>query len=402
MKILKNSLLGASFVVILVAQSALADNAPFSSYAECASKNPNEVKVCEQVFIAPVRSSDSDTNTDDTGRVKSGSSGVLGNYKQEMQAAVTVHEWEKSRSPNGFDVYSSKNNPGVLYCVTPGGKVGIYKHTNLSPETDAGFMDRGRPAMGLKSPTSASCIPSDIKAVQDTKSKANDGPTWEQMMAQIIEAAQSLEPGKPTLHQSYNNPAGTGRAEGDPNVYKGDQVNFYVDDGGPYRLEADMLAGHVEIELMPSSYFIEYGNGDTDTNYTAGKPVTTYPRERPRQTETSYAYQRSGNFHAYATVHYTARFRVDGGPWQMMMVTPQATSDPLLVRVWWVDVGRVAGDCSYDDTRWGCKNDPTMGKKDNPNPRLRKADIRTGQRWHLNDNGDGDTEYSLHRDWPDM
>ena len=263
-------------------------------------------------------------------------------------------------------------------------------------------MDRGRPAMGLKSPTSANCIPSDIKAVQDTKSKANDGPTWEQMMAQIIEAAQSLEPGKPTLHQSYNNPAGTGRAEGDPNVYKGDQINFYVDDGGPYRLEADMLAGHVEIELMPSSYFIEYGNGDTATNYTAGQPVTTYPRERPRQTDTSYAYQRSGNFHAYATVHYTARFRVDGGPWQMMMVTPQATSDPLLIRVWWVDVGRVGGTCDEDDTRWGCKNDPTMGKKDNPNPRLRKADIRTGQRWHLNDNGDGDTEYSLHRDWPDM
>ena len=43
-----------------------------------------------------------------------------------------------------------------------------------------------------------------------------------------------------------------------------------------------------------------------------------------------------------------------------------------------------------------------MGKKDNPNPRLRKADTRTGQRWHLNDNGDGDSEYSLHRDWPDM
>ncbi|WP_231840275.1 hypothetical protein [Rothia mucilaginosa] len=221
-------------------------------------------------------------------------------------------------------------------------------------------------------------------------------------MEEIRHAAESLEPGKPTLHQSYNNPAGTGRAEGDPNVYKGDQINFYVDDGGPYRLEADMLAGHVEIELMPSSYVIEYGNGDTATNYTAGKPVTTYPRERPRETATSYAYQRSGNFHAYATVHYTARFRVDSGPWQMMEVTPQATSDPLLVRVWWVDVGRVAGDCSYDDTRWGCKNDPTMGKKDNPNPRLRKADIRTGQRWHLNDSGDGDTEYSLHRDWPDM
>ena len=259
-------------------------------------------------------------------------------------------------------------------------------------------IDRGSP----RSPSSASCIPDDTRTLTSADSPGPTGPTYEEVMEEILHAAESLEPGKPTLHQSYNNPAGTGRAEGDPNVYKGDQVNFYVDDGGPYRLEADMLAGHVEIELMPSSYVIEYGNGDTATNYTAGKPVTTYPRERPRQTDTSYAYQRSGNFHAYATVHYTARFRVDGGPWQMMEVTPQATSDPLLVRVWWVDVGRVAGDCSYDDTRWGCKNDPTMGKKDNPNPRLRKADIRTGQRWHLNDNGDGDTEYSLHRDWPDM
>ena len=386
----------ASLPLFISQTVSYAGEAPFNSYSECAATNPNSASVCEQIFVPKDQTESEDVGLRDDGHDTSG-----GSTKRQEQASIApqVHEWEKSHNPNGFDVYSSKNNPGVLYCVTPGGKVGIYKHTNLSPETDAGFMDRGH---ALRSPTSASCIPSDIKAVQDTKSKANDGPTWEQMMAQIIEAAQSLEPGKPTLHQSYNNPAGTGRAEGDPNVYKGDQVNFYVDDGGPYRLEADMLAGHVEIELMPSSYVIEYGNGDTDTNYTAGKPVTTYPRERPRQTDTSYAYQRSGNFHAYATVHYTARFRVDGGPWQMMEVTPQATSDPLLVRVWWVDVGRVAGDCSYDDTRWGCKNDPTMGKKDNPNPRLRKADIRTGQRWHLNDNGDGDTEYSLHRDWPDM
>ena len=395
----KFAILLASLPLFISQTVSYAGEAPFNSYSECAATNPNSASVCEQIFVPKDQTESEDVGLRDDGHDTSG-----GSTKRQEQASIApqVHEWEKSHNPNGFDVYSSKNNPGVLYCVTPGGKVGIYKHTNLSPETDAGFMDRGRPAMGLKSPTSASCIPSDIKAVQDTKSKANDGPTWEQMMAQIIEAAQSLEPGKPTLHQSYNNPAGTGRAEGDPNVYKGDQINFYVDDGGPYRLEADMLAGHVEIELMPSSYVIEYGNGDTATNYTAGKPVTTYPRERPRQTDTSYAYQRSGNFHAYATVHYTARFRVDGGPWQMMMVTPQATSDPLLVRVWWVDVGRVAGDCSYDDTRWGCKNDPTMGKKDNPNPRLRKADIRTGQRWHLNDNGDGDTEYSLHRDWPDM
>ena len=303
-----------------------------------------------------------------------------------------------TKGANGLTLIRSKSDSNILGCVKDG-KVGHVKLNNLIVRDDGTYIDGG---LGKYSPTSETCVPDDTRTLTSADSPGPTGPTYEEVMEEIRHAAESLEPGKPTLHQSYNNPAGTGRAEGDPNVYKGDQINFYVDDGGPYRLEADMLAGHVEIELMPSSYVIEYGNGDTATNYTAGKPVTTYPRERPRETATSYAYQRSGNFHAYATVHYTARFRVDGGPWQMMEVTPQATSDPLLVRVWWVDVGRVAGDCSYDDTRWGCKNDPTMGKKDNPNPRLRKADIRTGQRWHLNDNGDGDTEYSLHRDWPDM
>ena len=304
-----------------------------------------------------------------------------------------------SKGANGMTVIRSKSDSNILGCVGKGGKIGNVKLNNLIVRDDGTYIDGG---FGKYSRTSETCVPEDTRTLTSADSPGPTGPTYEEVMEEIRHAAESLEPGKPTLHQSYNNPAGTGRAEGDPNVYKGDQINFYVDDGGPYRLEADMLAGHVEIELMPSSYVIEYGNGDTATNYTAGKPVTTYPRERPRETATSYAYQRSGNFHAYATVHYTARFRVDGGPWQMMEVTPQATSDPLLVRVWWVDVGRVAGDCSYDDTRWGCKNDPTMGKKDNPNPRLRKADIRTGQRWHLNDSGDGDTEYSLHRDWPDM
>ena len=303
-----------------------------------------------------------------------------------------------TKGANGLTLIRSKSDSNILGCVKDG-KVGHVKLNNLIVRDDGSYIDGG---LGKYSPTSEVCVPDDTRTLTSADSPGPTGPTYEEVMEEIRHAAESLEPGKPTLHQSYNNPAGTGRAEGDPNVYKGDQVNFYVDDGGPYRLEADMLAGHVEIELMPSSYVIEYGNGDTDTNYTAGKPVTTYPRERPRQTDTSYAYQRSGNFHAYATVHYTARFRVDGGPWQMMEVTPQATSDPLLVRVWWVDVGRVGGTCDEDDTRWGCKNDPTMGKKDNPNPRLRKADIRTGQRWHLNDNGDGDTEYSLHRDWPDM
>ena len=349
---------------------------------DCSTKGSNTAKVC-QIAVSKSKTKQK-TNEGD----KSSSNSSFNDFKYTYS---TVNQG------NGVKVTYANENPNIMSCTTKDGRIGTFKFTNMSLESGIP-VDHGSP----RSPSSASCIPNNTRTLTSADSPGPTGPTYEEVMTEIRHAAESLEPGKPTLHQSYNNPAGTGRAEGDPNVYKGDQINFYVDDGGPYRLEADMLAGHVEIELMPSSYVIEYGNGDTATNYTAGKPVTTYPRERPRQTDTSYAYQRSGNFHAYATVHYTARFRVDGGPWQMMEVTPQATSDPLLVRVWWVDVGRVAGDCSYDDTRWGCKNDPTMGKKDNPNPRLRKADIRTGQRWHLNDSGDGDTEYSLHRDWPDM
>ena len=354
-----------------------------SNTVECSSGN--KATICQDKFSKHKdKNSGSEVSGNNTENINSGND----NTNQSGQPQYT---YTTINQGNGIKVTYANENPNIMSCTTKDGRTGTFKFTNMSLESGIP-VDHGSP----RSPSSANCIPDNARTLTGTNNPGPTGPTYEEVMTEIRHAAESLEPGKPTLHQSYNNPAGTGRAEGDPNV------NFYVDDGGPYRLEADMLAGHVEIELMPSSYVIEYGNGDTDTNYTAGKPVTTYPRERPRQTATSYAYQRSGNFHAYATVHYTARFRVDGGPWQMMMVTPQATSDPLLVRVWWVDVGRVAGDCSYDDTRWGCKNDPTMGKPDNPNPRLRKADIRTGQRWHLNDNGDGDTEYSLHRDWPDM
>ena len=370
--------------------SSIAPALGSDSTKECSSEN--SAKVCQTTKNTKYK--DKSGGNRNTGHTSENIND--GNYPS--QSSNSEPSTYTTKGANGLTLIRSKSDSNILGCVKDG-KVGHVKLNNLIVRDDGTYIDGG---LGKYSPTSETCVPDDTRTFTSADSPGPTGPTYEEVMEEILHAAQSLEPGKPTLHQSYNNPAGTGRAEGDPNVYKGDQINFYVDDGGPYRLEADMLAGHVEIELMPSSYVIEYGNGDTDTNYTAGKPVTTYPRERPRQTATSYAYQRSGNFHAYATVHYTARFRVDGGPWQMMEVTPQATSDPLLIRVWWVDVGRVGGTCDEDDTRWGCKNDPTMGKKDNPNPRLRKADIRTGQRWHLNDSGDGDTEYSLHRDWPDM
>ena len=244
------------------------------------------------------------------------------------------------------------------------------------------------------------CKPNDAKTFTSNDPAQPKGPTIEEMLQEIEDQFAKTDIQAPVLKQSYNR--GTGLGEDNPNVYKGDQVNFYVD-APTARWEGDLIIGHVEMESYPVQMTVQYGNGDEGSFYTMGKPVSRARGEEARKTATSYVYKRSGNFHAYATVSYSGRFRVNGGDWQALdVVLTKDTVDPLLIRVWWVDVGRVAGDCSYDDTRWGCKNDPTMGKPDNPNPRLRKADIRTGQRWHLNDSGDGDTEYSLHRDWPDM
>ena len=365
---------------------------------ECTNSNSNGhcYKTSQTHKNRPVeRDGDSaNTNKEDNSKVPSDSSNNPQTLSNDYQNWVNWfnNNYQTMTDETGAKMYARKTTnrrPGEPECYSENERPGKYTRIREKPITSDDTATY-----------TVSCQPNDTKTLAPTNPTPPKGPTIEEMLQEVEDQFANTNIQAPVLKQSYN--LGTGLGENNPNVYKNQAVNFYVDDGGPYRLEADMLAGHVEIELMPSSYVIEYGNGDTDTNYTAGKPVTTYPRERPRQTATSYAYQRSGNFHAYATVHYTARFRVDGGPWQMMMVTPQATSDPLLIRVWWVDVGRVGGTCDEDDTRWGCKNDPTMGKKDNPNPRLRKADVRTGQRWHLNDSGDGDTEYSLHRDWPDM
>ena len=253
----------------------------------------------------------------------------------------------------------------------------------------------------LKTGFSTYCQPNDTKTLTPTNPKETPkGPTIEEMLQEVEDQFANTNIQAPVLKQSYN--LGTGLGENNPNVYKNQAVNFYVD-APTARWEGDLMIGHVEIESYPTQMTIQYGNGDEDTFYTMGKPVSRARGEESRKTATSYVYKRSGNFHAYATVSYSGRFRVNGGDWQALdVVLTKETVDPLLIRVWWVDVGRVGGTCDEDDTRWGCKNDPTMGKKDNPNPRLRKADIRTGQRWHLNDSGDGDTEYSLHRDWPDV
>ena len=389
MKILKGK---AIFCALILSISLL--DAPASYTSECTQKNSSGhcIRTSSESPSRVGKSNNKNTeNKSKAPRDDSNDSPAISNDYQNWVNWFN-NNYQTMTDETGAKIHARKTTnrrPGEPECYSENERPGKYTRIREKPITSDDTATY-----------TVSCQPNDTKTLAPTNPTPPKGPTIEEMLQEVEDQFANTNIQAPVLKQSYN--LGSGQGEDNPNVYKNQAVNFYVD-APTARWEGDLMIGHVEIESYPTQMTIQYGNGDEDTFYTMGKPVSRARGEESRKTATSYVYKRSGNFHAYATVSYSGRFRVNGGNWQALdVVLTKDTVDPLLIRVWWVDVGRVGGTCDEDDTRWGCKNDPTMGKKDNPNPRLRKADIRTGQRWHLNDSGDGDTEYSLHRDWPDM
>ena len=389
MKILKGK---AIFCALILSISLL--DAPASYTSECTQKNSSGhcIRTSSESPSRVGKSNNKNTeNKSKAPRDDSNDSPAISNDYQNWVNWFN-NNYQTMTDETGAKIHARKTTnrrPGEPECYSENERPGKYTRIREKPITSDDTATY-----------TVSCQPNDTKTLAPTNPTPPKGPTIEEMLQEVEDQFANTNIQAPVLKQSYN--LGSGQGENNPNVYKNQAVNFYVD-APTARWEGDLMIGHVEIESYPTQMTIQYGNGDEGSFYTMGKPVSRARGEESRKTATSYVYKRSGNFHAYATVSYSGRFRVNGGDWQALdVVLTKETVDPLLIRVWWVDVGRVGGTCEDDDTRWGCKNDPTMGKKDNPNPRLRKADIRTGQRWHLNDSGVGDTEYSLHRDWPDM
>lgn len=380
--------------VVLATTFSVIDNSSALS-AECTTKDSSGhcVKVPGNHRKGGKSRNDQGKKEDVPSNENNSTEPVDGSYNDWMNEIRQTHRVNKDSG--GVDYYAPLD--GNSTCYTEDYRPGKQEYSEYKLE-DGMAVKTTKRGGGVE--LSKFCKPNDAKTFTSNDPAQPKGPTIEEMLQEVEDQFAKTDIQAPVLKQSYN--LGTGQGNDNPNVYKNQAVNFYVD-APTARWEGDLLIGHVEMESYPTQMTIQYGNGDEGSFYTMGKPVSRARGEESRKTATSYVYKRSGNFHAYATVSYSGRFRVNGGDWHALdVVLTKETVDPLLIRVWWVDVGRVGGTCDEDDTRWGCKNDPTMGKKDNPNPRLRKADIRTGQRWHLNDNGDGDTEYSLHRDWPDM
>ena len=275
----------------------------------------------------------------------------------------------------GFDVANDGS-----YCLSRDGQAGTFEK---APKTGRAIPDMINELYGNK------CTLNDPEAAQQAQSE------YERIITEMHTHLLELIPAHPHLILDSAHP---------PHTTKGEETNFYTTlEGSSNIFEGDLPIGHTRIRAVPVAYRYEYGDGHDLKTHSAGSPVSSQYSGQPlHETSTSYAYPQVGNFHAYVTVRYAGQYSIDGGPWQFFGTEIIRISEPVLVRVWESEVHSVGKTCTEDPGARGCPGHAEEPDVGNPNPQLRKVDVYTGQRWHLDDVGVGDSEGRLHPTWPNM
>ena len=275
----------------------------------------------------------------------------------------------------GFDVANDGS-----YCLSRDGQAGTFEK---APKTGRAIPDMINELYGNK------CTLNDPEAAQQAQSE------YERIITEMRTHLLELIPAHPHLTLDSAHP---------PHTSKGEETNFYTTlEGSSNLFEGDLPIGHTRIRAVPVAYRYEYGDGRDLKTHSAGSPVSSQHSGQPlHETSTSYAYPQVGNFHAYVTVTYAGQYSIDGGPWQFFGTEIIRVSEPVLVRVWESEVHSVGKTCTEDPGAQGCPGHAEEPDVGNPNPQLRKVDVYTGQRWHLDDVGVGDSEGRLHPTWPNM
>ena len=311
----------------------------------------------------------------------------------KMQAAEAYRRWYGEHHHGNLGFAQDKSgahksfrfdvaNDGS-YCVSRDGRVGQYKE----------FTDDGQAKPVGETITNHlfgdTCTLNDPEAVQQAQGE------YERIITEMRTHLLELIPAHPHLTLDSAHP---------PHTSKGEETNFYTTlEGSSNLFEGDLPIGHTRIRAVPVAYRYEYGDGHDLKTHSAGSPVSSQHSGQPlHETSTSYAYPQVGNFHAYVTVTYAGQYSIDGGPWQFFGTEVSRVSEPVLVRVWESEVHSVGKTCTEDPGAKGCPGHPEEPDVGNPNPQLRKVDVYTGQRWHLDDVGVGDSEGRLHPTWPNM
>ena len=109
-------------------------------------------------------------------------------------------------------------------CVTPDRQPGQYSRTRM-------MLDDGNDYTGYYSPSGLGtfCTPVESRTLTANNPGEPRKLSPAEMLQEIEDKFANTDIRPPILKQSYNSGDGTGRAKGDPNIYKGDNVNFYAE-----------------------------------------------------------------------------------------------------------------------------------------------------------------------------
>ena len=308
----------------------------------------------------------------------------------KMQAAEAYRRWYREHHHGEFGFAQGKNgdqqsfgfdvaNDGS-YCLSRDGQAGTFEK---APKTGRAIPDMINELYGNK------CTLNDPEVAQQAQGE------YERIITEMRTHLLELIPAHPHLTLDSAHP---------PHTSKGEETNFYTTlEGSSNLFEGDLPIGRTRIRAVPVAYRYEYGDGHDLKTHSAGNPVSSqHSNQSLHETSTSYAYPQVGNFHAYVTVTYAGQYSIDGGSWQFFGTEVSRISEPVLVRVWESEVHSVGKTCIEDPGARGCPGHAEEPDVENPNPQLRKVDVYTGQRWHLDDVGVGDSEGRLHPTWPNM
>lgn len=131
---------------------------------------------------------------------------------------------------------------------------------------------------------------------------------------------------------------------------KNAHTNFYASDHQAQTVTETMFGQEVTIVATPIEYRWDYGDGNTLTTQTPGRPVETFNVE----TETSHQYTEPGTYTVILTTVFEGTYQVDGGPTQAVSSTVTQQADPVEIEIWRAVTRNVDQTCGQNPQAWGC------------------------------------------------
>lgn len=163
----------------------------------------------------------------------------------------------------------------------------------------------------------------------------------ERLREAILRAFQEapIAPGSVTLQPS-------------PHTLIGAHTNVYVE-ARPQLFEMELLGQSIRIEVEPTEYTFNYGDG---TVYgpvsTPGGPV---PEARwGEQTATSHVYSQTGDVPVSTTTFFSGQYSVNGGPMIPIDGRAEIASPSQILSVWRSESRNVADNCLVNPSGAGC------------------------------------------------